>query len=102
MGKYSNFWNQLLPEIEEKLKGCDIPQSIQLEKKSFDQLGNRSKYAFNIQYSQGEVANNLGGSAVARDLNGEIHKNMDIRAILKEGNFKINMDGAFVLWLRKT
>lgn len=101
MGKYSSFWNQLLPEIEEMLENCESPRSIQLEKKSFDQLGNRSSYSFNIQYAQGKVANNLGGSAVARDLNGEIHGSMSIRSILKEGNYKINMDSAFALWVRR-
>jgi len=101
MGKYSNFWNQLLPEIEEMLEVCESPMSLQLEKKTFDQLGDRNSYTFNIQYRQGKVANNLGGSAVARDLNGEIRKNMKIRSILIEDNYKINMDSKFVLWVRK-
>ena len=77
------------------MKICDQPQQIQLDRKTFDQLGNRQNYSFNIQYSKGQVINNLDGSAVARDLNREIEKDFQIRAILKQGDFKINMDSSF-------
>ena len=101
MGKYSDFWRRLLPRIEEKLTICDQPQQIQLDRETFDQLGDRQNYSFNIQYSKGRVINNLGGSAVARDLNREIEKAPRIQGILKLGNFKINMDRSFVLWIQK-
>ncbi|MSQ14834.1 MAG: hypothetical protein EXR50_03100 [Dehalococcoidia bacterium] len=101
MGKYSDLRRELLPEIKRKLEKCDIPQQIQLERRTFDQLGNRQSYSFNIQYSVGQVINNLGGSAVARDLNGEIQSDFGIQAILKNGDFKINMDSSFIFWIRK-
>jgi hypothetical protein len=101
-GLYTNFWNQLLPDIEEMFDNCETPQSLQLEKKSFDQLGNRARYNFNIQYERGKVANNLSGSAVARDLNGVILKNMSLRSKLKSGDYKISMDSKFTLWVRQT
>ena len=100
-GKYREFWRSLLPEIKAKLKDCGIPQQIHLNKNTFEQLGSRKSYSFNIQYSNGQVTNNLSGSAVARDLEAEIQRDVDAREILRHGKYKISMDSSFCVWVRE-
>lgn len=100
-GKYSNFWLSQLSAIREKLKTSHSPQQIQLDKRAFEQLGNRKRYAFNLEFSGIEVANNIGGSAVARDLAGVLKDDPEMRKILMGSRFKINMDSDFVLWVQR-
>ena len=101
VGKYSDYWEMILPQLREKLEAGSFPQQIQLSKSEFDKRGNRSRYTFNIQYRDGKVVNNLGGSAVARDLAAEIKADMAIRSLLKTGSYKINMDSNFKLWIQQ-
>ncbi|MHB2149706.1 hypothetical protein ACX8XP_11670 [Calditrichota bacterium LG25] len=76
-GKYINLWRSILNEIENKIKDSVQPQSIQLDEKDFKNVGNRSSYSFNLEFKDGQIINNIRGSAVARDLArypfGEVH-----------------------------
>jgi hypothetical protein len=99
-GIYGDYWEIQLPEIMQKLESGIFPQQIQLDRREFDQRGDRSSYSFNVQYFDGELANKLGGSAVARDLAATIKNNPACKALLKTRNIKINMDSEFILWIR--
>lgn len=101
MGKYSNYWESQLSAIREKLKISSQPQQIRLSKTTFDQLGNRKKYSFNIQFTGVKVTNNIGGSAVARDLVKVMKDDSEIRKLLMGGNYKINMDNDFILHIQR-
>jgi len=99
--KYTTLWQGYINKINSSLLQSDKPQSIQLDSKLFSQVGNRKSYAFNLEYKNGIVNNNIGGSAVARDLDKVISKSQAIKNTLKDGNYKINLDKEFVLHIKK-
>ena len=99
--KYTILWQGYINKINSSLLQSDKPQLIQLDSKLFSQVGNRKSYAFNLEYKNGIVNNNIGGSAVARDLDKIISKSQVIKDILKEGYYKINLDNEFVLHIKK-
>ncbi|SHJ88832.1 GIY-YIG nuclease family protein [Epilithonimonas mollis] len=68
VGKYVHIWQQYSDEIHKALKSNIIQNTIQLDRGLFEKVGNRKSYSFRLQYSEGKVSNNIGGSAVARDL----------------------------------
>ena len=83
------------------MKNATTKQSIQLNSEDFDKVGNRSNYSFNLEFLNGVVSNNIGGSAVARDLAQVLKSSKEINDILKAGHFKINMDRQFCLWIER-
>jgi hypothetical protein len=100
-GKYSSLWTSYRSQIEEKLKVASDKQMIQLHADDFKKVGNRNNYSFNLEYQNGVVSNNIGGTAVARDLANVLDSSKTIMEILKEGHFKINMDKQYCLWIEK-
>ncbi len=99
--KYTALWQGYLSQIQRKLTDSNEPQTIQLDKAKFTDVGNRKSYSFNLEYKNGIVNNNIDGSAVARDLDKVISKSEAIKAILKNGYYKINLDREFILHLQK-
>ncbi len=99
--KYTTLWQGYINKINSSLLQSDKPQSIQLDSKLFSQVGNRKSYAFNLEYKNGIVNNNIGGSAVARDLDKVISKSQAIKNTLKDGYYKINLDKEFLLHIKK-
>jgi len=100
-GKYTDLWTKQRISIKEKLGIATTKQSIQLNSDDFNKVGNRSSYSFNLEFVNGIVSNNLGGSAVARDLAQVLENSNEIKEILKTGHYKINMDRQFCLWIEK-
>ena len=100
-GKYTDLWIKQKIAIHDKLKNATTKQSIQLNSEDFDKVGNRSNYSFNLEFLNGVVSNNIGGSAVARDLAQVLKSSKEINDILKAGHFKINMDRQFCLWIER-
>ena len=101
-GKYVDLWIQKRDTIRIRLRNvCSSKQSIQLNPSEFKNAGNRKRYAFNLEFIDGVVSNNIDGSAVARDLAKALESSKDIRDILSTGHYKINMDKHFYLWLEK-
>lgn len=100
-GKYIDLWTRQRASIKDKLKNTMIKQSIQLNSEEFRNVGKRSNYSFNLEFENGIVSNNIGGSAVARDLANVLETSTEINEILKTGNFKINMDRRFCLWIQR-
>ncbi|UJF29571.1 hypothetical protein L0B70_12135 [Kaistella sp. 97-N-M2] len=68
-GKYVPIWTAYLEEMKRALAESSEVISINLDKNLFEQAGNRKNFAFRLDYTEGKVSNNIGGSAVARDLN---------------------------------
>jgi len=102
-GKYIDLWTKKRNRIEEKLKVAAIEQSIQLNYEEFENVGDRAKnnYTFNLEFNNGTVCNNVGGSAVARDLAKVLENSENIRELLKTGHYKFNLDRNFNLWIKK-
>lgn len=100
-GKYTDLWSKQRALIQVKLNNATTKQSIQLNSEDFNKVGNRSNYAFNLEFLNGIVSNNIDGSAVARDLAKVIEDSKEMREILKTGHFKFNMDRQFCLWIEK-
>lgn len=98
--KYTALWQSYINQIHRKLTDSNEPQTIQLDKDKFAKVGNRKSYSFNLEYKNGVVNNNIGGSAVARDLDKVISKSEAIKSILKNGYCKINLDKNFVLHIQ--
>lgn len=67
--KYVQIWEQYSDEIQKALENGIIQNTIQLDRSLFEKVGNRKNYSFRLEYIDGELANNILGSAVARDLN---------------------------------
>ena len=100
-GKYTDLWTKQRIYIKDKLANATTKQSIQLNSEDFNKVGNRSNYSFNLEFVNGIVCNNIGGSAVARDLAQVLENSNEIKEILKTGHYKINMDRQFCLWIER-
>jgi hypothetical protein len=100
-GKYIDLWTKNRSLIKEKLVNSSTKQMIRLNSEDFSKVGKRSSYSFNLEYKNGIVNNNIDGSAVARDLAKVLENSAEIKTILNSGDYKINMDRMFCLWLEK-
>ena len=89
-----------MPQIEKAIDECVSRRvSIQLSQEDFNKVGNRQSYSFNLKFSDGIVANDIGGSAVARDLARVLEQNVRIIQKLKGTHMKLNLDKGFTLWV---
>lgn len=100
-GKYTDLWTKQRTSIKDKLNNVIVKQSIQLNSEDFNKAGNRSDYTFNLEFVNGIVSNNIGGSAVVRDLAQVLENSSEIKEILKTGHYKINMDRQFCVWIER-
>lgn len=98
---YVNLWTSQRTIIIDKLKVSSSKQSVILNPADFSKVGNRGIYSFNLEFKNGIVCNNIGGSAVARDLAKVLNNSIEAKKILNSGHFKIRMDKGFTLWLEK-
>jgi hypothetical protein len=99
---YVDLWKSKLPSIIEMLQNAEKgTQQKTLSKAAFDEVGDRKKYGFNLEFESGEVCNNIGGSAVARDLKIVLSKSSEAKKILQTGHYKINMGIAYCLTITK-
>lgn len=99
---YVELWERKLPLIIEKLRKTDkdsTQQEIEMYEDEFG--GDRDSYSFNLEIKNGTLFNNIGGSAVARDLHLVLKNSTAAKNILKKGHFKINMGVHFILKILK-
>lgn len=102
--KYVNFWRKNLAIIRIQLKNSkNGPRSLPISGIELTALGNRDSagYQFNLEIKSGKVTNNISGSAVARDLYKVLTEDDVTKNLLKEGNYKLNLDTGFVLRIQK-
>ena len=100
-GKYTDIWQNTIPEILDLLNSEKPNGTIELNSRDFALVGNRKSYSFNLEFDNGSVSNNIGGSAVARDLAAAISISSSVTSVLKNGYFKFRMDKNFTLWVSK-
>tara|TARA_B100001105_G_scaffold239529_1_gene217508 strand:+ start:218 stop:742 length:525 start_codon:yes stop_codon:yes gene_type:complete len=100
-GKYSNIWRNALPTISEILGSSAPSGSITLNFEDFVLVGNRQSYSFNLEFCDGNVSNNISGSAVARDLAAVLRSSSKIKSAIQDGVFKFRMDKNFTLWVSR-
>ncbi len=98
--KYEEIFKTALPLIETAIAEVAIRKlSIQLSQEDFKKVGNRQSYSFNLEFSDGIVVNDIGGSAVARDLARVLEQSENFNKNLKDMHVKFRMDKGFVLWI---
>jgi len=98
--KYEDIFKNAMPQIEIAIgESASSRISIQLSKDDFKTVGNRQSYSFNLEFTNGVVANNIGGSAVARDLARVLEKNLRISSLFIGKHVKFRMDDSFTLWI---
>jgi len=94
-----------LPVIRLHLKKSLVEEvSFKLNITDFESAGDRGKsgYTFNLTMENGKVTNNIGGSAVARDLYEALKSDETIKAILQEKAVKISVGKTFLLSIKTT
>lgn len=99
--KYITLWGNIVKNNLEKFKNPGTGTSIQLSESDFEAVGNRKSYRFNLELSDGMCVNNIGGSAVARDLYAVLDLSGALKKIFGQGYYKINMDKNFILHINK-
>jgi len=98
--KYEDIFKNAMPLIEKAIDESTSRRiSIQLSRDDFKKVGNRQSYSFNLEFSNGVVANGIGGSAVARDLARVLEQSTSIIQKLKGKHMKFNLDKGFTLWI---
>jgi len=98
--KYIDLWKKHLPLIWIYLKKLEKgKQKIQLNEYEFQIVGDRLKsgYTFHLDLQNGKIANDIRGSAVARDLAKVLQNNKETKCWLIENNIKFRLDNSFCL-----
>lgn len=96
---YQNLWIKHRESIIQLIKKGGR-HSIQMHKSDFDAIGNRKSYSFNLEFMDGRVANNISGSAVARDLATVLKSIASFNQVSIGRHIKINLDKGFRLHVR--
>ena len=96
--KYLDLWQRYLPVIIQAIENCNTYRHlILLNSYEFELIGNRKNYSFNLEYKDGNVSNNIKGSAIAKDLAAVIEGSKEARQIISAGHYKFRMDKNFSL-----
>jgi hypothetical protein len=97
---YIHLWQKYRPVIINMMKlATEKPQIYQLSKHEFEAIGDRtsSGYSFNLEIINGILANNIDGTAVARDLFEVLKSSKTANSIMQENYIKINLTSDFKL-----
>ncbi len=96
---YVDIWESALPRISEGIKTALISysDSIQFNSEVFKKAGDRQKYSFRIEFENGIAINDLGGSAVARDLNSVLCNDNKVSDLLKYKHIVFQFTTSFEL-----
>ncbi|MEI6883798.1 MAG: hypothetical protein WCO02_04880 [Bacteroidota bacterium] len=98
--KYEDIFKNALTQIGKAIdESAKEKQSVQLDEDDFKHVSGRKSFSFNLEFKNGVVANNIGGSAVARDLARVLEQNIRIMQKLKGKHIKSNLDKGFTLWI---
>lgn len=97
---YTEIWKKVSSDLLDLIIGTKDCASIQLPSETFKEVGNRNNYSFNLEFNNGNVSNNIGGSAVARDLADVILSSSGWKDYLTNRHIKITLDKNFTLHIR--
>jgi len=101
--QYLTTWRKYIPVIRLHLKkSLAEDQSFKLNITDFESAGDRGKsgYSFSLTIEDGRVTNNIGGSAVARDLFEALKTDEAIKAMLQNKSVKISIGKTFVFSIK--
>jgi hypothetical protein len=99
--KYEDIWSCAVSKIIDSVNSRNNVVLI-LDEKDFSAVGKRKSYAFRLQYINGVVSNNIGGSAVARDLARVLEKYRSFNKVFKGKEVAIRLDKDFMLHIYKS
>lgn len=97
---YIHLWQKYRPVIIRMMKLATAkPQIYQLSNHEFEAIGDRisSGYSFNLEINSGILANNIEGTAVARDLFEVLKSSKTANSIMQGNYIKINLTNDFKL-----
>ena len=98
INKYESIWREQLPSILNAIRNQSSPsQTKAMPARQFESVGNRQNYSFRLDLSYGEVTNNIGETAVARDLRNVLQSNSEAMELLKNKVVTIRMNKNFNL-----
>ena len=97
---YAEIWQHVSQDLLDLISFTNQYGSIQLSSETFEAVGNRKEYSFNLEFINGNVSNNIDGSAVARDLAEVISNSTDWKDFLANKHIKITLDKDFTLHIR--
>ena len=100
---YTVIWRSNSTFFKQFLEGDMQQDSIQLNKNEFTSAGNRREggYTFMLELENGHTANNVSGSAVARDLRDYLVESSFFRSLLLNKKVVIRLGKDFVLRVEK-
>jgi hypothetical protein len=101
--KYINLWKKYLAVIRIQLKNSlRRDEMLQLSKIEFEAAGDRdsSGYTFNLEIQNGQIANDISGTAVARHLYKVLNDDAILNEFLKGKKIKISLSKSFILKLK--
>lgn len=98
--KYITLWSKYKPAIVSLMNSLSNNEKniFNLSEHEFIVVGDRASagYNFNIQFKNGQVANNLNGSAVARDFKQVLLASKTVNALIRKNDYTIRLDQKFV------
>ncbi len=97
---YVNVWVKYLPVIKIMLKrASESDQTFELNRVDFERAGGGRKtgYKFNVEFSNGRVANVISGSPMASDLATVLMSDQSSREILERQNVTISLNTKYQL-----
>lgn len=100
---YVPLWQKYRPILVSKMREALVSaQEYPLSKHEFETIGDRTQsgYSFNLEIKNGIVLNNIEGTAVARDLFEVLKNSKSASELLKQHNFKINLNKEFILTIQ--
>ncbi|MBP9151988.1 MAG: hypothetical protein KBF73_06865 [Flavobacteriales bacterium] len=92
--KYEDIWKQIIPAVTNAMSNGKSLE-LNLGRTAFDRVGNRKSYSFRLDLNNGRVVNNIGGSAVARDLARVLESNALFMNAAKGKKLVLRLDGKF-------
>lgn len=104
MNIYYTLWEKQLPVIAVQMKNAKNGEKvIQLQKHEFESMGMRklSDYTFNLEINNGKIVKSVTkGTAIAKDLYDKLVSNENIKELLVERRYKINMGKSFLMKIK--
>ncbi len=100
-GKYRDLWSRVVGQLVPSLTAGSKEIVRQLDHEEFERVGRRKRYAFNLELRNGAIANNVNGSAVARDLNYSLQHSDRAMSVVRQGHWKFRLDVNFQLTVMK-
>jgi hypothetical protein len=91
---YIPVWKKYLDQIT-RASSLGLGAGFPIPSSYFENAGNRKSYGFRLEIKNGKVANDISGSAVARDLALLLLENSGNKKLLAKKHFFVRMSDSF-------